>query len=236
MRLPSCFSVRCAVLFFVVIGALASAVPAQEPPENPVDRFVLQNQVGVRLGAWSNLGSSPVADTTDGISTYSTDLKSSSFYLEAYFGYRLNPLLMMELAFGIVNRGDVTIDDGNGQLFYGNLLVYPIQLRAKLYPLASLHPKFQPYVMAGGGLYYGRNSIQFTTSSAFITNDVGASRTKFSYMLGGGVDWPLTKKVGLDLNLNYMPINFSKDLIFIRDYSSLTVTVGIKYLMPLRKK
>jgi opacity protein-like surface antigen len=233
MRLPSCFSVRCVLVLSVIIAAGAVSVIAADQPRN---QFNLQNQAGIRLGVWSNLGGSPVADTSSGISTYTTDLKSSAFYFEAYFGYRLNPQLMLELAFGVVNRGDVTVNDGSGNQFFGNLLVYPIQLRAKVYPLASLRPKFQPYLTAGGGIYYGRNSIQFSTSNSFFSDYVGDSRTKFSYMLGGGIDYPLSNIVGLDLNASYMPINFSKDLIFVRDYSALTVTVGIKYLMPLRKK
>ena len=49
-------------------------------------------------------------------------------------------------------------------------------------------------------------------------------------MLGGGLDWPLASVIGLDLNVQYMPINFSNKLIGENDYSSLTITVGVKYL------
>jgi opacity protein-like surface antigen len=236
MKRPSCSLAKFVLVVLALFATAVATATAADQTMDPIERFNLQNQAGIRLGVWNNLGSTPVTDTGNGTQTYQTDLKSSNFYFEAYFGYRLNSNLMLELAFGIVNRGDVTVDDGQGNQYFGNLLLYPIQLRAKVYPLASMRPKFQPYLMAGGGVYYGHNSIQFTTSSSFFTTDLGDSRTKLSYMVGGGVDWPLSSIVGLDLNVSYMPINFSKDLIFVRDYSALTVTFGIKYLIPLRKK
>lgn len=236
MRRPSFSLVKNFAFCFVCLSLLTLSVIAADIPTDPRERFNLQHQAGIRLGVWNNLGGTPLASDTSGGNLYQTDLKSANFYFEAYFGYRLNPHLMFELSFGIVNRGDVTIYDATGNQFIGNLLVYPLQLRAKLYPLASLSPKFEPYLMAGGGLYYGRNSIQFTTSSSFFSNYIGDSRTDFNYMLAAGFDWPLSQIVGLDANVAYMPINFSNNLIFIRNYDAVTVTVGIKYLVPLRKK
>ncbi|MEW6050185.1 MAG: OmpW family outer membrane protein [Candidatus Zixiibacteriota bacterium] len=216
----------CLLATVVACGAFAADKPAGD-----YAGFSHRHQVGLRLGVWSNMGSKPLkADTLDG-SYYETDVKEGSFYFEGYFGYRLVPALMVELAAGIVNRGDVSIND-NGQSIFGNLIVYPIQLRAKLYPLAGISNRFQPYVMGGGGIYHGRNSIQFTSSVDPFVTFVGESQTDLNFVLGGGVDCSVAHNIALDANVAYMPIHFSKDLISVRNYDALTVTVGIKYVLP----
>lgn len=218
----------------LILSFLAAAISAAELSDSG-STFSQRHQVGARIGVWGNLGTAgPKADTI-GSSYYETDIKDACFYFEGYFGYRLARPLMLELVGGIVNRGDISIND-NGESFIGNLVLYPIQLRLKVYPLALTKAKFQPFVMAGGGLYHGRNNIQFAnTGNPFVTY-VGESQTDFNFVAGGGLDWPVADKLALDLNVAYMPIHFSKDLIFTRDYQAVTVTVGAKYVLPLTRK
>ena len=92
-------------------------------------------------------------------------------------------------------------------------------------------------VRAGGGIFYGRHDIQITTGwTAYYRSELGEdSETDFNYVLGGGIDWPVASVVALELSAQYMPVKFSGDLIGIRDYSSLTVTVGAKYLFRSMK-
>ena len=202
--------------------------------------FIESHQAGVRLGGWSNLGGSP-ADSVDvaPLAYYLTDFTEANFYLEGYFGFRFNRMLVGELSVGIVNRGDLTLrDDLLEESRIGTLLVYPILAKIKLYPLGMVANRFHPYIMAGGGLYYGRHDVQIvSSSSSFYTAFDEDSETTFDYVLGGGFDWPLASVIGLDLNVQYMPIEFSNALVDVRDYSSFTITVGVKYLFkPQGKK
>ncbi|MEW5993669.1 MAG: hypothetical protein AB1744_04645, partial [Candidatus Zixiibacteriota bacterium] len=96
--------------------------------------------------------------------------------------------------------------------------------------------RFHPYLSVGGGLYYGRRTVQFTTSSqvaAFgLDEDTG---TDFNVALGGGIDWPLGTTIGLEAAVRHMPIEFSDGLQTIRDYDALAFTVGLKYLFATKK-
>ncbi|TET94741.1 MAG: hypothetical protein E3J26_04050, partial [Candidatus Zixiibacteriota bacterium] len=138
--------VRCLILSCALLG-LASWGTAQA---DDYQLFNEKHQAGIRLGVWANNGESP----TDSVGVFETNFKEACFYFEGYFAYRLVPAAMLELSFGIVNRGSVTFREA-GATNVGNVLVYPILLQLKLYPLASLKAKLQPYLLAGGGLYYG---------------------------------------------------------------------------------
>jgi outer membrane protein W len=230
-----------AVAFLLVLVPLsASAQFPKDKQPTAHDAFIERHQAGVRIGGWSNLGGTP-ADSV-GVAQaayYLTDFNEANFYLEGYFGFRFNRFLVGEFSVGIVSRGDVTLrDEFIGESRIGTLLVYPILAKFKLYPVGMVANRFHPYVMAGGGLYYGRHDVQIvSTQSAFFTAFDEDSETTFNYVVGGGFDWPLASVVGLDLNVQYMPIEFSNDLIDVRDYSSFTVTVGVKYLFsPQREK
>lgn len=197
----------------------------------PLHQFKAQHQAGIRLGGWVNSGDTPLPYNTNGAQSYQTDFKGGAFYFEGYVGFRFSPTLIGELSLGLFNRGDVNLR--NNLLmdqFFGNLLIYPLLVRAKFYPLGATESRLQPYLSAGGGLYYARHNIQFYQSAAFFSRFGTQSATSFEYTLGGGVDLPLSTKIGLDLNLAWMPLTFSKDLITIRNYDGLAITMGVKYL------
>lgn len=190
------------------------------------------------MGGWSNRGSTPLDSFDLAVNSYYlTDFGSSNFYLEGYLGYRLNRALMLEFSLGIVSRGDVILVESDGGSSIGSMQIYPILAKLRIYPFGAHTGQFYPYLMAGGGIYYGRHDIQIATAGdasyrAALGQD---SETDFNYVLGGGIDWPVASVVALELSAQYLPVKFSGDLIGIRDYSSLTVTVGAKYLFKSMK-
>jgi outer membrane protein W len=221
------------LILFCTFASLVSwgTARAEQVNVDECQLFSQKHQAGIRLGVWANNGESP----TDSVGVFETNFKEASFFFEGYFAYRLVPSAMLELSFGIVNRGTVTFREA-GASNVGNVLVHPILLQLKFYPLASLKAKFQPYLLAGGGLYYGRRSVQFTTSSYVYYYDLAEqSGTDFSYALGGGIDWPLGAAIGLEIGVKYMPIEFSKGLQTIRNYDAVAFTIGVKYLYSSKK-
>lgn len=212
----------------IVIFAAVSVCAGDGTPDYRA-LFNQTHQAGIRLGVWGNQGEMPASFGVlppDSL-LYRTNFKSASFYFEAYLGLRLIRYAMAEISVGIVNRGDVSASLG-GINDIGNITLYPILVRLKLYPLASIASRMQPYVTFGGGLYYGRNNIQF--SNDYLAPYRETSRTNFNLSAGGGVDWPLSRRIALDFQASYMPIKFSGDLFTVRDYSAWTVTVGVKHL------
>jgi opacity protein-like surface antigen len=187
------------------------------------------HQVGVRLGVWSNAGDKPVASNSIGSLQYVADINDATFYAEFYLGIRVMRPLMVEVSAGITNRGDVTVRNDLYD-YYGNISLYPINVRLKLYPFAGTRSSYQPYLLAGGGMHIGKNNIQFSTDYYAAYNE--RSVTDFNFVVGGGLDWPVSTKVALDLQAAYLPTTFSKELFGSRDYSGVTVTVGVKYLLP----
>jgi opacity protein-like surface antigen len=197
--------------------------------ETPAKGFRTLHQAGFRLGGWANLGDTPVKTATSGTASYDIDFKGGAFYFEGFVGIRFSPHLMGELSLGIFNRGEVNLQDGADQ-FFGNLLVYPMLLRAKVYPFATSTWRLQPYLTAGGGFYYARHSIQFYQSNQLFRAFNETRATSFDFTLGGGFDLPVASKLALELNCAYLPLGFSKELITIKNYDGLTITVGMKYL------
>lgn len=214
---------------------LAGTLPVAEALAEDEIPFNQRHQAGVRIGVWANQGDDPPAyyESTDRDASIRTDISSSNMFFEATGAYRLLPHTMLEVSFGFVNRGDVTIID-EGRTYIGSLLLYPMLVSLKYYLPVSLKENMYTYVQAGGGVYYGRHSVQFTNDYYFPSN--AASGTDLSYMLGGGFDYVLIDNIGLEFNVRYMPNDYSNGLILVSDYSALTVTVGVKYLFKSKKK
>jgi opacity protein-like surface antigen len=211
---------------------------AQVQVNDNLDRnaaFDEQHQAGVRLGVWLNQGDKPLNRDYNENVYYRTDIGNNNFYFEGVGAYRLNSRMMFEFTLGFVNRGNVTVYDGIYS-YVGNLILYSMLAHVKLYPLPRLFGRFYPYVTAGGGLYYGRHDVQFTTNYDFFSVFNEKSGTDFNYALGGGVDWPLSSMIGLDLNVKYMPITLSNKLVEIDNFDAITVSVGVKYLFRSEKK
>lgn len=188
--------------------------------------------VGVRLGGWSNQGDLPlnlVYNPEDSNDFVITDIKNGSFYIEGFFGLIVQRNLELEFSLGMSNRGDVTITE-NGLSDFGQLMVYPILIQAKFYPLTGSSSKIQPFIGGGGGLYYGRRNIQITQNFYYTLAQIeGETETDFNIVALGGFDYKLSETLALDFTTKYMPINFSDLLVGENDYSALTFTVGIKF-------
>jgi len=217
-----------------LLAWLALPASAQDGEPDKIDHYLKSHQVGLRIGAWANQGDTPadsVATSSD-LLYYLTDFTNGNAYLEGFLAYRINPYLVTEFSVGIVSRGDVTLQDNIlNSTSFGSMVIYPILAKARFYPLGPAHTKFHPYVMGGGGLYYGKHDIQITDNYTGLTPDLDqSSETVFSYVLGAGVDWPVAEVLGLGLQAQYMPIKFTKNLVGVQDYSSITVTVGVQYL------
>ncbi len=233
MKLQRYFLGKLTSLVGLIVLFAVCMVQAQPSAAEKHGGFSRSHQAGIRLGVWNNMGDLPPKEDSMGGARYAADIKDASFYFEGFFAYRVSPAFMIEGALGIVNRGDVTVEDSFGDSYVGGLTLYPIQLKAKFYPLGDSHGKMFPYLAAGAGIYHGRHDIQFT-SDPFVVS--GNSKTSFSYLLGGGLDYQVADVVGLDLNVNYLPVKFSDDLFEVKDYQALTVTVGVKYLFQSPKK
>jgi hypothetical protein len=137
--------------------------------------------------------------------------------------------LVGEFSLGSVNRGSVSLEATvSGASDIGNLIIYPILAQLKLYTPKILGSRLYPWVMAGGGLHYGRRSVQFSNSQYYGPNWQEETETDFNYVVGGGFDWPIAGSVGLDFAVKYMPINMS--LVTIDKYDALAFTIGVKYL------
>jgi opacity protein-like surface antigen len=219
-------------ILFLLIAITYTSAWADNTTVTKTDQWRRSHQVGVRLGIWSNAGDLPVLLDTSGSTQYRASVKSASFYAEAYLGIRIIPQAMAEIAAGIVNRGEVTVRSEDFD-YYGNISLYPINLRVKLYPIAGARTPIQPYVMAGGGLHIGKNNIQFSNDYYAAYNE--RSVTDFNFVFGGGMDWPISSRLTLDLQAALLPMTFSKELFGTRDYSGVAVTVGMKYLLPTLK-
>jgi hypothetical protein len=212
---------------------LSSAILAQ--PTAPPLPYGSHRQMGIRIGGWANLGDNPPASDTTG--NFESNINSGSAYAEVFIAWRLFNGGFAEANLGIVNRGSVTLIENN-QEYIGNLLVTPVLLQFKYYPTIGHKAKLYPFLSLGGGAYFGRRAVQFSTNSYDATyggfND--NSQTEFNYTLGGGLDYRISRQLALELQGKYMPIRF-KQLAFVENYTALTITIGIKFLtLPSKRQ
>lgn len=224
---------RCLIGLLVLTILQLSCVASTFSGDVSSDQLKSRNQFGIRLGVWSNRGDSP--DTSgllisENEGTYRTNIKESAFYFEGSYVHYFTSHLMAEFSLGSVNRGSVTLKDENGATDIGHLILYPALVQLRIYPMLLPEMRLQPYITAGGGIYIGRQTVQFTNSSSYYSNWEEESGTDFNYVLGAGMDYPLGGSIGLDFAVKYMPIEFSKSLVTVEDYQAVTFTFGVKYL------
>jgi outer membrane protein W len=235
-KIPAISSFRAILLPLTLACTLAASSPGAEGADkDSLPLFLRQHQVGVRLGGWTNLGDNPpdsgdiTVNGTDIDGHFFTNLNSTAFFIELYYGHRWNRYLMLELAGGTANRGSVTITD-SADSDIGNLVLYPITVQLRTYPFTTLTQSFYPYVSAGMALHIGRRKVQFTSAGYYFSNWEDETSFDLNWVVSGGIDWPLARQIGLDLNVKYMPVNFSSSLLTKNDYSAIAVTIGVKYL------
>ena len=225
------------ISFVIVILLILITLPVLS--ETPQGKYLtLQNKhhIGARIGTWINNGETPpeVSFSIDSTDQVLTDINDVNFFIEGYFAYNIFQSAFIEFSLGLVNRGAVTVVETVGidtTRDIGNLMVYPMLITLKYYPMGSMNSKIQPYFSFGGGLYYGRRDIQITSNyyNAYYGN-YGDSETDFNFTVSGGFNWMLNNSLALDFNVKYMPVNFSKALVAIKDYKATSITVGIIYM------
>lgn len=226
-------AVRTLAIGLCLVLIPAFPLMAEEEQESMHELFNRQNQLGLRLGGWIGMGDKvPSTLELDG-GQVETDINGGSFYLEGYYAYRVSALLAGEFSFGFATRGDVitTYPTSLGDIRdIGSLNVYPILVQLKLYAPFTFSRRIQMYVSGGGGVYYGRNSIQITNESYYATGYRESSDTDLNFVFGGGLEYILMSQFALDANVKYMPITFGDTLLGVEDWSATTITVGVKYL------
>lgn len=220
-------------VLLAVLLLFISVTHAQDEEDAPGIRTIQgKHQAGVRMGGWINQGDTPnkVYTSEDGLSQIETSIKDGNFYIEGFFAYNLLPSTFLEISAGLANRGSVTVfEDNNTDI--GNLIVYPMLLNLKFYPIAHTSSRLQPFVNAGGGLYYGRRDVQIIRNYYSYYYDFrGDTETDFNFSFGGGFDWLLSDILAVELNARYMPITFKDQLVGVNKYDGLSITIGIKYL------
>jgi opacity protein-like surface antigen len=222
-----------ALALMVVVLLTAASISARDSttrsaPATKMDWHKESHQAGGRLGIWSHIGKD--APTSDQTGNFRADLASQSFYLEGTLGYRLHPLLLGEFSLGTVDRGDVTLQDSPNQRI-GSLIITSFLLSARIYPIPGGIGSLVPWTSVGGGLYYGRRNVKFTTlGSPYDDNLNEESRTALGYSFSAGIDWVLASSIALEAQVRWLPVEFSKDLALSDDYRALAFTLGIKYL------
>lgn len=228
--------------FLLIFVMMTSVAKTEIVKESNILTLNNKNQVGGRLGAWINNGDIPptqIGNLSDQGFEVNTAINNANFYAEVYFAYNIFPSAFIELSLGISNRGSVNVFENNGldtTIDIGNLLIYPVLLQFKYYPLAFKNNKLQPFLEAGGGVYFGKRDVLITNDYySQLYGRTGESEADFNYTVSGGFDWLLSPSLALELNVKHMPINFSKPLIAVKDYKGTSVTIGIKYMKPKKK-
>lgn len=211
-----------------MLAALMLSGTASGLEKEPADPLLTANysMVGIRLGAWiNNKGSQSVQDIN-----VETNMPDAGFYTELFVDYRLVPVLFFEGSLGIASRGDAVIEDITGR-YIGTINLYQALVGIKFSPLSGRSKKFLPFIVAGGGVAWGRQSIDFIVSYDYYYNPDITNRTEADFIpvVGGGVDFPVADQVGLNIAVKYHPIKFSDALVGVKDYSGTAVSMGVAY-------
>ncbi len=221
----------CLLALILVIGDSATA-------DQRMNNFRTSHLTGLRVGGWVHQGPEVPERVETSNTILETNVNKTAAFIDGYFAYRFAPALAAEFSLGAVSRGTVQFQDEFGASDVGNLVVYPFTLAARIYPLIGSDSRLQPFLLGGGGIFWGRRTVQFSTDVFnVIYQREDDSQTDFNYMIGGGVDYLAFDNFSLDLTARYMPIEFSDNLVTVQDYSALAITFGVKYhYRPAKQK
>nr|MBN2278586.1 hypothetical protein [candidate division Zixibacteria bacterium] len=218
-------------IVLIPLLAVLILIPFREVLSIEITRsgFLDRHMAGGRIGVWTNTGD-------NGTQTEEIDFSKSSVYAEFFYAHRLARPLAVEIMIGIYSRGDVEYrrDDELGvTTFTSSVNLYPIFVSAKFYPLYKIdNIPFHLYLQPGVGLVYGSQNVisydeYYSSYYGFVYEE---SRAKFTYMLSGGIDLPLTSQLALTSNAKYVPVKFGKNLAQVKDYSGWSITLGVGYV------
>jgi len=231
MKWPGCFLVNQTKITAGLILLLLcfTSVGAQE--KQPIDRLLQArySMAGLRLGFWGDMtNEKPSQDLS-----VEANLPSAGFYTEIYIDYRVAKPLFVELSAGVASRGEIVILDA-GNKYIGNINLYPVLLQLKYSPLSGRSRSVCPFVEAGGGFVFGRQSIDIVMPGDYYEYNpdiTGKTETDFIGAVGGGVDLALSEQLGLNIAAKYHPVKFVNSLAGIREYSGISISVGVSYFL-----
>jgi hypothetical protein len=185
--------------------------------------FAGKHFAGARFGVWTASENNTIYYAGGD----SLAVSGSSAYGEFFYAHRISRPIAIELSLGILSRGDYRYYTSS-EVLLGSVILYPILLTAKIYPLFGMaNARIFPYLQAGGGVIYGKqDAIDYYYGVAF-TNE---SETKLAYTLGAGIDWPVADQIGLCINFKYIPAEFKNDLAGVKDYSGWQLSFGVGYI------
>jgi opacity protein-like surface antigen len=212
------------LILLIILTALFSDAGAIERVQHG---FGNSNFAGGRLGAWVMTGGEEVLDPNDN----PVDLSKSSFYAEFFYAQRFGSRLAGEISLGIFSQGDIEYQS-NTNILLGTVNIYTFLLSGKFYPITRFPgTSFYPYVRAGGGLVYGNRDI---SDGYYYYQDyfIEENQTKFTYLLGAGMDWQVAQQIGITLDFKYVPVKFGKPLAGFEDYSGWELSIGVGYVWP----
>jgi hypothetical protein len=216
------YSILC---LMVMLAGSAAAIDKE-----PVDPFESgeYSMVGIRLGAWIDNGGGQMVEDI----TVDADMPDAGFYTELFFDYRLTPIFLIESSLGIASRGDAVISYENDR-YIGTINLYQLMIQIKISPLSGKLRSFHPFFLGGGGLVWGRQSIDIITSEDLFYNPDIANKTETDILgvFGAGIDFPIAEQVGMNVTVKYHPITFGDALAGVKDYSGTAVSVGVAYFL-----
>jgi hypothetical protein len=214
----------------LLLTAMLMSGPAWGLEKQPADVLMAAkySMVGLRLGAWiSSHKALAVEDVT-----VQNNMPDAGFYTELFLDYRVTPVFMLEGSLGIASRGDAVIEyQGDPNRYIGTINLYQALAQIKLSPLAGRSRSVLPFIIGGGGVAWGRQSIDYIVANSNYYNPDVVNRTETAFMavIGAGIDIPLAEQVGLNVAVKYHPITFSNPLVGVKDYSGTAVSVGAAY-------
>lgn len=206
---------------------LISVAPLAAIDKQPSDRMfpARYSMIGIRLGGWIDQG----GEIND--PDVEANFSKGSFYTELFYDHRFTPALMLEISLGVISRGDAEIAHGNDS-FIGNINVYPFLFQLKFSPLAASSRSFHPFLVGGGGFAFGSQRVDIILSDDSYWDPYDSeSESNFAAVIGGGIDFPISGQLALNLTGKYHWIEFKDELFGIKDYSGTAISVGISYLL-----
>ena len=181
--------------------------------------------VGIRLGMWNMIADARV-DALDG--SVSTSVESSGFVGGVAYNYWLTESLALDIGVSMMSA-KVETSVGFLNVSTQSSAVTSVLLGLKWYlPESTYGTSVRPFIKAAVGPFSGSQSGTQVGLSVIVDS---RSETAFGGQLGGGVDFVLSRKFLLGVNLGYnLMSDFDLPIGGSNNYSGPQFSVGLSYL------
>jgi len=188
--------------------------------------------IGVKLGGWSNQSDDVAIDPL-----VAADMPETGFFTEVFYDHRFTPAILAEFSLGAISRGEARISRYDDE-YIGPLNLYPFLVMIKVSPLSGRNRSLHPFLVAGGGFVFGRQSVEIIRSADpfYDRYFVEKTQTDFTWSAGGGIDFAVAEQFGITVGAKYMPVAFSNGLAGIKDYSGFSIALGFSYHLYKKEK